>query len=70
MPVDFIMVPGAGLEPARSYLRGILSPLRLPISPPGRFLGGLVLLLLHAAKTLIWKGLYYLSFPYAASQSN
>ena len=25
--LDFIMVPGAGLEPARSYLRGILSPL-------------------------------------------
>jgi len=32
------LVPGAGLEPARSFLRGILSPLRLPISPPG--LGG------------------------------
>ena len=30
------MVPGAGLEPARSYPRGILSPLRLPISPPGQ----------------------------------
>ena len=29
------MVPGAGLEPARCYHRGILSPLRLPISPPG-----------------------------------
>ena len=29
------MVPGAGVEPARSFLRGILSPLRLPISPPG-----------------------------------
>ncbi|MEY3219419.1 MAG: hypothetical protein RIT27_776 [Pseudomonadota bacterium] len=30
------VVPGAGLEPARCYHRGILSPLRLPISPPGR----------------------------------
>ena len=30
------MVPRAGLEPARSFLRGILSPLCLPISPPGR----------------------------------
>jgi hypothetical protein len=30
------MVPGAGLEPARSYERGILSPLCLPISPPGQ----------------------------------
>ena len=30
------MVPGAGLEPARCCHRGILSPLRLPISPPGR----------------------------------
>ncbi len=30
------MVPGAGLEPARCYQRGILNPLCLPISPPGR----------------------------------
>ena len=30
------MVPRAGVEPARSYLRGILSPLRLPIPPPGQ----------------------------------
>ena len=30
-----LMVPGAGLEPARCCHRGILSPLRLPISPPG-----------------------------------
>ncbi len=30
-----ILVPGAGLEPARSCLRGILSPLCLPIPPPG-----------------------------------
>ncbi len=30
------MVPGAGLEPARSCLRGILSPLCLPIPPPGQ----------------------------------
>ena len=29
------MVPGAGLEPARRYRRGILNPLCLPISPPG-----------------------------------
>ena len=29
------MVPGAGLEPARDCSRGILSPLRLPIPPPG-----------------------------------
>ena len=28
------MVPWAGVEPARMLLRGILSPLRLPISPP------------------------------------
>ena len=28
-------MPGAGLEPARSYPRGILSPLCLPIPPPG-----------------------------------
>ncbi len=31
----FIMVPGAGVEPARCCHRGILSPLRLPVSPPG-----------------------------------
>ena len=37
------MVPLAGLEPARMLLRGILSPLRLPI-PPQR----LVKLKLHA----------------------
>ena len=30
-----LMVPGAGIEPARYFYRGILSPLRLPISPPG-----------------------------------
>ncbi len=30
------MVPGAGIEPARGYPRGILSPLRLPIPPPGQ----------------------------------
>jgi hypothetical protein len=37
------MVPGAGIEPARSFKRGILSPLRLPISPSGHF-EGMVLL--------------------------
>ena len=29
-----LLVPRAGVEPARPYERGILSPLRLPISPP------------------------------------
>ena len=29
------MVPEAGLEPARHCWRGILSPLCLPIPPPG-----------------------------------
>ena len=42
------MVPGAGLEPARPYERGILNPLCLPISPPGQ--GGLVLLQAGIAK--------------------
>ena len=32
------MVPRAGLEPARSCLRGILNPLCLPIPPPGHIL--------------------------------
>ena len=31
-----ILVPLAGLEPARMLLRGILSPLRLPIPPQRR----------------------------------
>ena len=30
------MVPGAGVEPAWDFSRGILSPLRLPIPPPGQ----------------------------------
>ncbi len=30
------MVPRAGVEPAQYFYRGILSPLRLPISPPGQ----------------------------------
>ena len=29
-------MPGAGLEPAHHYWRGILNPLCLPISPPGQ----------------------------------
>ena len=36
------MVPGAGLEPARSRLRGILSPLCLPIPPPGQIINHLL----------------------------
>ena len=31
------MVPEAGLEPARYFYRGILSPLCLPIPPLGLF---------------------------------
>jgi hypothetical protein len=34
------LVPGAGIEPARCFHRGILSPLRLPISPPGHSVYG------------------------------
>lgn len=30
------LVPEAGIEPARPFERGILSPMRLPISPFGR----------------------------------
>lgn len=29
------MVPGAGIEPARPFGQGILSPLRLPFRHPG-----------------------------------
>ena len=32
-----LLVPGAGLEPARGEPRGILSPLRLPVPPPRHF---------------------------------
>ena len=32
----FDLVPEAGIEPARGYPRGILSPLRLPIPPSGQ----------------------------------
>ena len=31
-----LLVPEAGIEPARPYERGILSPMRLPVSPFGR----------------------------------
>jgi hypothetical protein len=31
----FLLVPGAGLEPARPFGQRILSPQRLPIPPPG-----------------------------------
>ena len=40
------VVPGAGIEPARCFHRGILSPLRLPISPSGHFEGMVLLGLL------------------------
>ena len=32
------LVPGAGLEPARTNVHRILSPACLPIPPPGHFL--------------------------------
>ena len=35
---NLYMVPRAGIEPAWCYHRGILSPLRLPVSPPGHFM--------------------------------
>ena len=36
---SFMLVPGAGVEPAHPYEREILSLLCLPISPPGRIAG-------------------------------
>ena len=33
--ITYKLVPGAGLEPACHCWRGILSPLCLPIPPPG-----------------------------------
>ena len=36
--LGFKVVPGVGVEPTRKYkFRGILSPLCLPISPPGQW---------------------------------
>lgn len=37
--LTLLMVPGAGLEPARCRHRRILSPVRLPIPPPGQLNG-------------------------------
>ncbi len=31
------LVPGAGIEPAQCYHRGILSPVRLPVPPSRRY---------------------------------
>ena len=31
-----MMVPGEGVEPSWTEVRGILSPVRLPVSPPRR----------------------------------
>ncbi len=33
------LVPGTGIEPVQPCGRGILSPLCLPVSPPGHELG-------------------------------
>ena len=33
--MDCVFMPGAGLEPARPYGQGILSPHRLPFRHPG-----------------------------------
>ncbi len=48
---DHTVVPGAGLEPARSKERGILNPLCLPISPPGHLLLVLLIRLRRYAKS-------------------
>lgn len=38
-------MPEAGIEPAQDYSRGILSPLRLPVPPPGHIKIGTSVLL-------------------------
>jgi hypothetical protein len=43
-----ILVPGAGIEPARRLKRGILSPLCLPIPPPGQYYIGRIAHATHA----------------------
>ncbi len=43
-PFFVALVPGTGVEPVQAEARGILSPLRLPIPPPGhevKFISGL-----------------------------
>ena len=39
--IAVFLVPEAGLEPARYFYRGILSPLRLPIPPLGQVAAGM-----------------------------
>lgn len=46
------MVPGNGIEPSRYFYRGILSPLRLPISPPGLFAGSCFLRSAYSASVV------------------
>ena len=46
------MVPTPGLEPGRPYGQGILSPLRLPISPPGHIIESVQPLILSRKYTL------------------
>ncbi len=50
------MVPGAGLEPARHCWRGILSPLCLPIPPPGHWMSYYTYL--YKKYTYLWKKVY------------
>jgi hypothetical protein len=45
-----VMVPRAGIEPARPLGRRILSPLRLPIPPPRHFYEGDCSCVLSASK--------------------
>ena len=53
------MVPEAGLEPARYFYRGILSPLCLPIPPLGQFLFNPPhLALLYFAFNMILRAIY------------
>ena len=42
------MVPGAGIEPARPCGLRILSPVRLPVSPPRREVSGLIVSMIYA----------------------
>ena len=45
------MVPRTGLEPVRYRYRWILSPLRLPISPPGHLFNCLIIISIYLPKS-------------------
>lgn len=50
-----MMVPRVGVEPTRYFYRGILSPLRLPVSPSGQQMRIIQILRDAVNLFLIWR---------------